>query len=172
MSLWRCPHCAAPQPESARCWVCRRSTTSCTTCAHFRRGVVSGLGFCGLDRRRLPLRGDEIRACWTGSPGSAGVDASAGPGIARSQGTLPPTRGGDPSPRTFVLVDELETRRARSAAEARVAAEARSAGEARVAGDGLADRVIRPPDAVPPSGPGAMPAPGPARWSLWGDAEP
>ena len=22
------------------------------------------MGFCGLDRRREPLRGDEVRACW------------------------------------------------------------------------------------------------------------
>ena len=29
MPLWRCPHCGTPQVESSRCWVCRRSTTSC-----------------------------------------------------------------------------------------------------------------------------------------------
>jgi hypothetical protein len=22
------------------------------------------MGFCGLDRKRVPLRGDEVRACW------------------------------------------------------------------------------------------------------------
>jgi hypothetical protein len=26
--------------------------------------MAGGLGFCGLDRRRDPLVGDEIRACW------------------------------------------------------------------------------------------------------------
>jgi hypothetical protein len=26
--------------------------------------VAAGVGFCGLDRTRAPLHGDEIRACW------------------------------------------------------------------------------------------------------------
>jgi len=26
--------------------------------------VAAQLGYCGLDRQRSPLRGDEIRACW------------------------------------------------------------------------------------------------------------
>jgi hypothetical protein len=69
MSMWRCPHCGTPQAESARCWVCRRSSTACGTCRHFRRSVAAQLGYCGLDRKRLPLRGDEIRACWEGRPG-------------------------------------------------------------------------------------------------------
>ena len=28
------------------------------------RSVAAKVGFCGLDRRREPLRGDEVRACW------------------------------------------------------------------------------------------------------------
>ncbi len=28
-------------------------------------------GYCGLDRRRLPLLGDEIRPCWEASPAAA-----------------------------------------------------------------------------------------------------
>lgn len=64
MPIWRCPHCGTPQREAARCWVCRKSSTSCATCRHFCRGVAAGLGYCGLDRRRAPLHGDEIRACW------------------------------------------------------------------------------------------------------------
>ena len=64
MAMWRCPHCATPQPEAARCWVCHRSSTSCATCRHFRRSVAGGLGFCGLDRARTPLRGEELRGCW------------------------------------------------------------------------------------------------------------
>jgi hypothetical protein len=64
MPLWRCPHCGIPQVESSRCWVCRRSTTSCAACRHFRRGVAGGLGVCGRDPRRLALRGTEMRACW------------------------------------------------------------------------------------------------------------
>lgn len=66
MPLWHCPHCGTAQPEAARCWVCRRSSTSCATCRHFRRGVAGSLGYCGLDRRHAPLRGDEMRACWDG----------------------------------------------------------------------------------------------------------
>ena len=61
---WRCPHCETPQPEASRCWVCHRSSTSCGTCRHFRRSVAARTGFCGLDRRHEPLRGDEVRACW------------------------------------------------------------------------------------------------------------
>jgi hypothetical protein len=26
--------------------------------------VAARVGFCGLDRRRQPLHGDEVRACW------------------------------------------------------------------------------------------------------------
>jgi hypothetical protein len=64
MPSWRCPHCSTPQPESSRCWVCHRSSTSCGTCRHFRGSVAARVGFCGLDRRRQPLHGDEVRACW------------------------------------------------------------------------------------------------------------
>lgn len=74
MPMWRCPHCATPQPEAARCWVCHRSSTSCATCRHFRRSVAGGLGFCGLDRARAPLRGDELRGCW--DPGDHGEPAA------------------------------------------------------------------------------------------------
>jgi hypothetical protein len=64
MPVWRCPHCGTPQTESSRCWVCKKSSTSCATCHNFRRAVAGGLGYCGLDRARLPLRGDELRGCW------------------------------------------------------------------------------------------------------------
>ena len=64
MPMWRCPHCGVPQPEVARCWVCRRSSTSCATCRSFRTSVAAKLGYCALDRRRTPLDGDEIRPCW------------------------------------------------------------------------------------------------------------
>jgi hypothetical protein len=64
MAMWSCPHCGTPQEETARCWVCRRSTVSCATCRHVRSAVVGDLLFCGLDRERHPLRGDEVRPCW------------------------------------------------------------------------------------------------------------
>jgi hypothetical protein len=66
MALWRCPHCGTPQPVTARCWVCRRSSTSCGTCRHYRASVAANVGYCGLDRERRPLAGDEIRGCWDG----------------------------------------------------------------------------------------------------------
>jgi hypothetical protein len=68
MPMWRCPHCGTPQAETARCWVCRRSSTACLTCRHFRRSVAGTLGYCALDTRREPLRGDEIRSCWETAP--------------------------------------------------------------------------------------------------------
>jgi hypothetical protein len=73
MANWRCPHCRTPQPEAARCWVCRRSSTSCGTCAHFRRAIAGSFGgTCGLDRRRSVLRGDELRGCWRPIPVAVG----------------------------------------------------------------------------------------------------
>ena len=62
--MWHCPHCGAPQAETARCWVCRRSSTTCSTCTHFRRALAGDLGYCGLDARRRPLTGLEQRGCW------------------------------------------------------------------------------------------------------------
>ena len=83
MPMWRCPHCGTPQAETARCWVCRRSSTTCGTCRHFRQSVAGTLGYCGLDRRRQPLVGDEIRPCWDAWPGA--VEA-----IALAPLTIPP----------------------------------------------------------------------------------
>ena len=80
MPLWRCPHCGTPQAETARCWVCHRSSTSCATCRHFRGSVAAGVGYCGLDKTRAPLNGDEIRACWEDAAG------------------VPSTPAGDPAP--------------------------------------------------------------------------
>ena len=80
MPLWRCPHCGTPQPVTARCWVCRRSSTSCGTCRNFRISVAANVGYCGLDRARRPLRGDEIRACWDEAPGTT-RESDGGPAL-------------------------------------------------------------------------------------------
>jgi hypothetical protein len=104
MASWRCPHCDAPQPETARCWVCHRSTTSCATCAHFRRSVAGNFGYCGLDKGRAPLTGLEERPCWERAPGAERAPApergaatplpDAGDGIwgAALEGPAPPDR--------------------------------------------------------------------------------
>jgi hypothetical protein len=52
--------------------VCKRSATSCATCRNFRRAVAGSLGYCGLDRRRLPLHGDELRGCWEAAASATG----------------------------------------------------------------------------------------------------
>jgi hypothetical protein len=80
MPMWRCPHCATPQAETARCWVCHRSSTACGACRHFRRAVAGQLGYCGLDRQRTPLNGNEIRPCWEAAD-SASVNVPALPGV-------------------------------------------------------------------------------------------
>lgn len=67
MVSWRCPHCGTPQLEAARCWVCHRSTTSCSSCRHFREAVAKKLGYCALDRQRQALTGAEERPCWVPS---------------------------------------------------------------------------------------------------------
>lgn len=184
MPVWRCPHCATPQAESSRCWVCRRSTTSCGTCRHFRRGIAGGLGLCGLDhKRQLALDGTEMRACWTAKPAPVEVVperrvlVAAGHGripgdatgrgyatgitartaVATAMGTTLSTADGR-RPRTFVPVDEP--------------------------GLGLLSEPLDPPSgAVAISGTGAIstgtapvgpsPVTGiPGTWWLWGDPEP
>jgi hypothetical protein len=81
--MWHCPHCGTPQAETARCWVCRRSSTTCSTCRHFRLAVTQAIGYCGLDRTRRPLRGDEIRGCWEGRPAPVEDDTVKVAGPAR-----------------------------------------------------------------------------------------
>jgi hypothetical protein len=103
MPMWRCPHCATPQPEAARCWVCHRSSICCATCRHYRRSVAAQLGYCGLDRRRAPLDGGEIRACWdaaTIAPDTAG-------GVDGSDRTEPVERTSVRPGRDFVPLDDV-----------------------------------------------------------------
>jgi hypothetical protein len=53
--------------------------------------VAGSLGFCGLDRRRQPLVGDEIRACWEAWPGTVAVPTTISPAqpSAGSRATAP-----------------------------------------------------------------------------------
>lgn len=115
MPMWRCPHCGTPQPESARCWVCRRSSTSCATCRHFRRAVAAGLGYCALERGRRPLSGTEIRSCWDPVPTGAGAavtplaETTMEAADVLGTGARPvPTRTGVRNRRAFVPVPAAE----------------------------------------------------------------
>jgi len=74
--MWRCPHCGAPQAESARCWVCHTSSTTCSTCRHFQAALTSDVGWCGLDPKRRPLTGLEQRGCWQERPAGAAAPAT------------------------------------------------------------------------------------------------
>ena len=97
---WRCPHCETPQPEASRCWVCHRSSTSCGTCRHFRRSVAERTGFCALDRRRRPLRGDEVRACWE----DAAASVPAEPAVPGLLGLMTDHAPGEPAPEVVPFV--------------------------------------------------------------------
>ncbi|MEW5992511.1 MAG: hypothetical protein AB1736_14370 [Chloroflexota bacterium] len=154
MSMWRCPHCGTPQAETARCWVCRRSSTTCSTCRHFRRSVAAQLGYCGLDRRRLPLTGLELRGCWEPGPVRA-VDALPAPPPA--DGPLEVDGPEPPSPalrlRDFVPVELERHRAARAQMRARQSAPQPAA---------------RPPVMTPDPGP---PSHGSERVTLFADAD-
>jgi hypothetical protein len=127
--MWHCPHCGAPQAETARCWVCRKSSTTCSTCRHFRASLVCDVGYCALDRARGPLTGLELRGCWTQPPATAGgpgTPAAESPGGAGRRPALP-VRGfvpledaappGQPepvAPPIILLADPIESWETRS----------------------------------------------------------
>jgi len=98
VAMWHCPHCGALQAEAARCWVCRRSSTTCSTCRNFQLSLATGVGYCSLDRRRQPLTGLELRGCWEARPGA--TDATADSLRARPASAPAALRG-------FVPLDEL-----------------------------------------------------------------
>lgn len=64
VDTWRCPHCGTTQADAPRCWACSRYPIACGSCRNFRRSVAGRLGYCGLDRTRASLEGDEVRICW------------------------------------------------------------------------------------------------------------
>jgi hypothetical protein len=127
MPIWRCPHCGTPQAETARCWVCRRSSTTCSTCRHFRRSVAAQIGYCGLDRQRLPLAGTEIRGCWE----AGAARAPDGPPVPVSRAADADVEGEAPSPalrlRGFVPVELVRREAAVAAAGAASSARKRAA---------------------------------------------
>ncbi|MFL5674996.1 MAG: hypothetical protein ACJ779_08320 [Chloroflexota bacterium] len=113
--------------------------------------MAAQLGYCGLDRDRRPLRGDEIRPCWEARPD---VPEAPAAGIPRSA----------PTP-AALLEDRTNVRKLEFVEVATVA----RAGPAAAGGrgsepDGFAARVAGEGTAPPP-------APPETRWSLWGDVD-
>jgi hypothetical protein len=158
MPMWRCPHCGTPQAETARCWVCRRSSTACATCQHFRRSVAAQLGYCGLDRQRLPLRGDEIRGCWEAADVLPEADVGR-----------PPVRSYRPDD---VDLDRTPVRKLEFV-EVRSGPGKGSRRRPAPTGAGAVDGTASVDDAPEATDAAVMPLAGPTEtsWSLWGDAD-
>jgi hypothetical protein len=78
--------------------------------------VAAGVGYCGLDRTRLPLRGDEIRACWEDP--QAGARQPAGDEAADWLPDPDPTA--DPTPPAQTLPVVSSSRAAASPGHARL----------------------------------------------------
>jgi hypothetical protein len=162
MPLWRCPHCATPQAEASRCWVCHRSTTSCVTCRHYRRGISGGLGLCGLDPRHAAVADTDVMACWVGAPGPTDEAVSA-----TARGAPVDTRlgsAGARAPRTFVPVEELVAAREHTT----VAVMERTDPQPAAVEMATAEPVPGPVTAAAPR----PDRPVPGRWWLWGDPDP
>jgi hypothetical protein len=107
----------------------------------------------------LPLRGDEIRACWDAA--APLPDVAAGPGV--TPVFRPEEAGLDRTP--VRKLEFVEVRSAPPKTRRRTAARPRTRAGARVA-DGL------PADADPTDDAALASAPlGAGGWSLWGDAE-
>ena len=122
MPIWRCPHCGTPQAETARCWVCRRSSTTCSTCRNFCRSVATQVGYCGLDRGRMPLTGTELRGCWTPGPARTAGDVPTASAAEPPEPASPALRLRDFVPVEFVRRDADAARRAVSAGAPHAAA--------------------------------------------------
>ena len=106
------------------------------------------MGFCGLDRERRPVRGDEIRPCWEARPD---VPEAPAAGIPRS------------SPAPAAAVEDGTSVRRLEFVEVATGARVPSA---RVAAVAMPDeQTDAAPDPTPP-----VPSPE-TRWSLWGDLE-
>lgn len=148
MPMWRCPHCGTPQAETARCWVCRRSSTACGTCRNFRHSVAGSLGYCGLDRGRQPLVGDEIRACWEARPAAEGKAPAPAAIVPAAIGASGPERA---KPLAFIEV------------------QAGSAGDRQIVSD--EPRIAPQTSETPETLPAAIRPRDEPGWSLWGELD-
>jgi hypothetical protein len=118
------------------------------------------MGFCGLDRERRPLRGDEIRPCWEAWPD---VPEAPAAGIPRSTPAPAASVEDGTSVRRLEFV-EVATKRAPSARVAVTAAAATTGVPTRLAA--VLD------EQTDPASDSAATVPSPEmRWSLWGDLE-
>ncbi len=114
--------------------------------------MAGSLGYCGLDRRRQPLTGDEIRACWEAAAGGAGAPLVASTRTTDDEAPPP----GRPAPLEFIEVHGLQ------AAQPPVAS-IEPAGPDLEATAPSSDSPAFVPPPLPPAG-----EPG---WSLWGDPD-
>jgi len=107
------------------------------------------MGFCGLDRERRPLRGDEIRPCWEARPD---VPEAPAAGMPRST----------PVPATAVE-DGTSVRRLEFVEVAT---------GARVPSTPVSVAAATPDEQTDAASDPTPPVPSPeTRWSLWGDLE-
>jgi hypothetical protein len=133
------------------------------------------MGYCGLDRRRAPLVGDEIRACWEARVpyGPAELPAAAGTAPTPSHAGDHPVGGdGDRRPTVNVLVSrdfvEIESgsRPRPVMAHPNERAARRRTAPATGSGGKEADDIAVTETPATPAPPRADPG-----WSLWADLE-
>ncbi len=65
--------------------------------------MAGTLGYCGLDRKREPLAGDEIRACWEPRPDDAHLTVIAPRTVADAAADV--AARGRAEPREFIEID-------------------------------------------------------------------
>ena len=112
--------------------------------------MAGSLGYCGLDRKREPLAGDEIRACWEPGPDGAHLTVIASLTVAHAAADV--AARGRAEPLDFIEID--------GAADLADAGSVVATGESGESAD-LRDASLAP--LIKPAGE--------TGWSLWGDVE-
>ena len=115
--------------------------------------MAGTLGYCGLDRRRQPLGGDEIRECWEAWP--AGADPTLATAAAGRAAAEEATVAGHSAPLDFIEVH------GRLASEPDAPSPEPPAPSPELTTPGRDSSAFVPP-------PGPPPEPG---WSLWSDLD-
>ena len=117
--------------------------------------MAGSIGYCGLDRRRQPLAGDEIRGCWEARPEGADLSLAVAVTGASAAGASAAAAAGRSAPLDFVEV------------QGRLAPEPVAPGPEPAAPS--LDATASGPEAtafVPRPGPPSEPG-----WNLWGDLD-